>query len=407
MWEQDGALDEVQLDAVRDGDFGACDVLFRRHAPAARRAAGRWVRDAADCEDLVAEAFVRVLIAVRSGAGPRQELRPYLLTTMRHLAINWQRRHARVDLREEVPDRIVAGTGADELMVRRWQAGLAWAAFCSLPGRWRTVVWHTEVEGTPAAELAPLLGVSPNGVAVLAMRAREGLRRAYLQVQVPDGSRPECDEMRADMGAWVRDGLSPRRSARIAAHVGRCADCRAVAAALTETNQELRPVLARRHAGSVLVSLSAGMATGGGKVAAVVAAAVVAVAGGGVPIPPLTPVPAPVPEQVISAPAQPQPAAAGGRVYSVRPVAAPSPANPANPTERTGTAVDLHSAEGSEPNRAACSGRGCGNAKADKANSGGGNKWAGQPGPPGHSKSGTKSSTTPPGQQKKADRGKG
>jgi len=38
------------------------------------------------------------------------------------------------------------------------------------------VLWHSEIEGARPAEVASLLGLTANGVAVLAYRAREGLR---------------------------------------------------------------------------------------------------------------------------------------------------------------------------------------------------------------------------------------
>lgn len=377
MWEH-GEHDEVLLDAVREGDFGACDVLFRRHADAARRAAGRWSNDPAERDDLVAESFVRVLIAVRSGSGPTQDMWPYLLVTMRNLAVSWQRRQARVELPGEVPERAAMDAAVDELAVRRWQAGIAWTAFCTLPGRWRTVLWHTEVEGTSAAELAPMLGVSANGVAGLAMRAREGLRRAYLQVQVPDSGKPDCGTIRPEMAAWVRDGLSARRAAKVAAHVDHCRACRAVAAGLFEANLELRPALARRNASALVMPISAGM-TGGGKIAAVVAAAVVAVTGA--PPPVMVPVvPAPRPGIVALPPSDPLPSrgTTGPRVPvagAVRPV------------------VDLHPAEGSARGSAACAAEKCGNAKASSAaQSGGGNAWGAER-KKAHSKSGKKSPT--------------
>lgn len=43
-------------------------------------------------------------------------------------------------------------------------------------------------EGRTPAELAPVLGVSPNGVAALACRARKGLRQAYLQAEAEAGT---------------------------------------------------------------------------------------------------------------------------------------------------------------------------------------------------------------------------
>jgi RNA polymerase sigma factor (sigma-70 family) len=338
---EDGATDAALLDAVRSGDLGASDELFRRHAEPARRAAARWSSDPADREDLLAEAFVRVLIAVRTGTGPRDSLRPYLLVTMRNLAIGWGRRRARLDLYGDLPEQHGAPVeaGADEVAVRRWNAGLAWAAFCSLPDRWRTLLWHTEIEGATPAELARLLGLSPNGVAAMAVRAREGLRRAYLQVQVPDADEPACREVRRHMGAWVRDGVSARRAGKVARHVTDCMPCQAVTAGLREFNRELRPVTSRsERTASVVAATSAGAAksaalpgvlstvAAGGKVAAVAAAAAVAV----VAIPGAPPG-HPVPEPRAASPVQPAPVQAQ---VPVRPAAVVAPVRVPSPPAR-------------------------------------------------------------------------
>jgi DNA-directed RNA polymerase specialized sigma24 family protein len=52
-------------------------------------------------------------------------------------------------------------------------------AFDSLPPRWRAVLWQTEVEGRSPASLAAVSGMSANGVAQLASRARMGLAVAW------------------------------------------------------------------------------------------------------------------------------------------------------------------------------------------------------------------------------------
>lgn len=229
--------DSVLLAALRAGDAEAAGRLFRRHAEPLWRTAGAWARQPAERDDLVAETFARVLAVVRAGGGPHGDLRPYLVVTMRNLVAGWSRQRSRVELWATVPD-AVAG-GADELALRRSNAQLVWTAYCTLPGRWRTVLWRTEAEGGTPTEVAPSLGLSPNSVAALAMRAREGLRQAYLQVQVPETDEPICREPRRRMGAWVRGALSPRRAHVVAEHVACCRACRLVARRLDEANREL------------------------------------------------------------------------------------------------------------------------------------------------------------------------
>lgn len=232
--------DAVLLDAVRAGDLGAYGELFRRHAASVCVAARQVTPSPSEQQDLVADAFARTLNAIRNGAGPRESLLAYLLTTVRRLGIVSARQRSRVALYGTEPRGEQATASVDEGALRRWHLDLAREAFQSLPERWQVVLWHTEVESRPPGELAGQLGLSPNGVAALAMRAREGLRQAYLQAQVPSASATGCAAVREHLGTWTRRGGSPRRSQAIVAHLGACGDCREAADALAESNDELR-----------------------------------------------------------------------------------------------------------------------------------------------------------------------
>jgi hypothetical protein len=99
-------------------------------------------------------------------------------------------------------------------------------AFRQLPDRWRDVLWMTEVEGAGPAEIAPRLGLTPNAVAVLAHRAREGLRRLYLQQHVAVADQPDCRWTGERLGGHVRGRLAPRDSSRLRGHLAWCAGCR-------------------------------------------------------------------------------------------------------------------------------------------------------------------------------------
>ncbi len=59
-----------------------------------------------------------------------------------------------------------------------------------LPQRWQQVLWYTEIERRPLAQVGSLLGLTPNEVAALAHRARAGLRRAYLAEHVREPASP-------------------------------------------------------------------------------------------------------------------------------------------------------------------------------------------------------------------------
>ena len=150
--------------------------LWAQHQPAARRAAMALVpADAAD--DIVSEAFARVLAASARGQGPR-EFRPYLLAAVRNLARDWL-----ADRRRQVPvpdpEPRDPAPGAGEEAARAEELAMVLRAFSRLPQRWRAVLWQTEVEGRRPAELAQEAGMTPNAVAQLAGRARAGLAQAW------------------------------------------------------------------------------------------------------------------------------------------------------------------------------------------------------------------------------------
>ncbi|MGW5742820.1 sigma-70 family RNA polymerase sigma factor [Amycolatopsis sp. NPDC003861] len=230
--------DAALIAAVRGGDIAAYGELYDRHLAAARRVAAAIAADPAERDDLVAEGFTRVLRILRSGEGPDEDFRPYLLTTIRNTMISWRRRDAAVSVVAEVPD-VTPSAGSDEPVGDRLHANVAADAFASLPERWRAVLWRTEIVGESPAQIAEDLGMTPNGVAALAYRAREGLRQAYLDQHVPEARRRTCKNVSAQLAKFVRDGISDHKAHRIAAHLDRCADCRSLATGLRELNEEL------------------------------------------------------------------------------------------------------------------------------------------------------------------------
>ncbi|MDX3101667.1 ricin-type beta-trefoil lectin domain protein [Nonomuraea angiospora] len=103
---------------------------------------------------------------------------------------------------------------SDDLVVR---------AFRSLPPRWQTVLWHTLIEEEESERGARILGITPGNVSVLAFRAREGLRKAYLAAHVGACS-PECQSFADRMATAVRkpSGRIPRA---LRAHLDVCPSC--------------------------------------------------------------------------------------------------------------------------------------------------------------------------------------
>lgn len=327
---------------TRSGDRGAYAELWRRHSGAGLRAARQftWL----DADDLVSEAFVRIYRLVLAGGGPMGAFRPYLYTAIRNLARSWgSARHEvaveDITLFEPEPDPEDPTTAALD-------RSLTVTAFRTLPPRWQAVLWYTEVEGMDPHEVAPLLGLSANGVAALSYRAREGLRRAWIQAHIADATGPaECRWVAMHFGSAARRALTPRDDERMSRHLATCAHCAILNEEVTEVSSHLSLVLiplvlggvaggtflASLGAGSVAVAASipalpAALATGAGTSvaassalapAAVVTLAMALTIGGSVAlVQPMPPETAPPPTTVLD----PQPTAARSSSAAPAPV---------------------------------------------------------------------------------------
>ncbi|MFJ7590867.1 sigma-70 family RNA polymerase sigma factor [Streptomyces sp. NPDC097617] len=289
---------------MRGGDDGAYEELFRRHADSVRRYARSCCRDGHTAEDLTAEVFARTLQAVRGGAGPDQSVRAYLLTTVRRVAAAWAKTAKREHLVEDFAlfaeqastgadsgaslsglsgdDRLELG--ADVRAMHEAEQSLAMQAFRSLPERWQAVLWHTTVEEALPSTIAPLFGLSANATAVLASRAREGLKQAYLQAHVSSALSEggDCARYADRLGAYARGGLRMRAERGLRKHLEECVKCRLAAGELKDVNAGIPALLPVAVIGWFAAGYAAKAAgvLAGGAVAAGGAGAAAAAAGG-------------------------------------------------------------------------------------------------------------------------------
>lgn len=229
--------DSALISAVREGSTKDFELLYQRHSVAARRFALHLTSNPVEADDLVAEAFARVLSAIRARGGPTAAFRSYLMVTLRNVSHEQFRKNRKVTLSDDMTEFDDGYTPDDSVMLNAERSMIA-AAYTQLPERWRAVLWHTEIEGSRPADIAHLLGLTPNGVAALAYRAREGLRQAYLQAHLA-AAKDSCQATVARLGAWTRTGLSARETAQVEAHLDTCERCRGLAAELTDLNHTL------------------------------------------------------------------------------------------------------------------------------------------------------------------------
>ncbi|MGY5033888.1 sigma-70 family RNA polymerase sigma factor [Streptomyces sp. 900116325] len=243
---------------MRAGDDLAYEELFRRHSGSVRRYARSCCRDAHTADDLTAEVFARTLQAVRGGKGPEEAVRAYLMTAVRHIAAAWTKTARREQLVDdfavfaaqaagfsEVSDADTLDLGADVLAMHVAEQSMAMKAFRSLPERWQAVLWHTTVEEESPSEIAPLFGLTANATAVLASRAREGLKQAYLQAHVSQSltSGGDCARYADRLGAYARGGLRIRAERGLRKHLDECAKCRVAVGELAHVNAGIPALL--------------------------------------------------------------------------------------------------------------------------------------------------------------------
>jgi RNA polymerase sigma factor (sigma-70 family) len=237
-----GDLSDAELiSAVRGGDVSAYGDLFARHRVAATRLARQLV-STSDADDLVSEAFAKVLNVLLAGGGPDVAFRAYLLTAVRRLHVDKIRATNRAMPTDDLTQ-YDQGEPFNDTVLAGFEGGAAARAYASLPERWQLVLWHLEVEGQKPAEVAPLLGMTPNSVSALAYRAREGLRQAYLQMHSADINDADCQWVHDRLGAYVRKGLSRRDAAKVEEHLRTCRKCTALFLELSEVNSSMAGVI--------------------------------------------------------------------------------------------------------------------------------------------------------------------
>src|SRR5829696_6017064 len=80
-----GVPSDAELIAqVRAGNSEAYGLLYRRHAQSAQVLARRLTGSPAEADDVVAEAFTKLLVTLRRGGEPDAAFRAYLLTVLRN-----------------------------------------------------------------------------------------------------------------------------------------------------------------------------------------------------------------------------------------------------------------------------------------------------------------------------------
>ncbi len=168
--------DEALMARVAKGDQRAYRTLAGRHLPVMLGLARRILGNAADAEEVVQEAMLRVWTHAPRWQ-PLAAFRTWLTRVVVNLCLDRKRRAPWVAL--EAAGEIVdpAPDAAEQSEVDEREQLVA-SAIEELPARQRTAIVLTYSEGLSNAQVAEVLDTTVSAVETLLMRGKQNLRRA-------------------------------------------------------------------------------------------------------------------------------------------------------------------------------------------------------------------------------------
>lgn len=233
------AASDIDLVAMaRNGDVDGFVGLYRRHYGAMLAFAWQYSRSKEQAEDIASEAMASVMSALTAGKGPNVAIRAYLLTAVRNAATKTAKQNRKYVFTDDL------SVLEDDVHVRddveaQFENGAIARAFAGLPERWQRALWYLDVEGVTPAVAAAALKMRPNAVCALAKRAREGMRRAYMQEHVAQRADEHCRPYASKLASYAHGGLGKNQRKEVSEHLQSCEPC---AAALAEINEMQRRV---------------------------------------------------------------------------------------------------------------------------------------------------------------------
>jgi RNA polymerase sigma-70 factor, ECF subfamily len=165
--------DEELMLAVARGDLAAFAQLVARHQLSAWNAAYRFLGNAADAEDVVQEAFLRVLDSA-DRYRPTATFRAYLYRIVARLCLDFLRRK-RLRIYSELPDIADKKETPEKAFEAQEQAAAVRQSLNLLPPKQKMAVILRYYEGLGYREIAEVLDTTNKGVERLLSRARTTL----------------------------------------------------------------------------------------------------------------------------------------------------------------------------------------------------------------------------------------
>jgi RNA polymerase sigma-70 factor (ECF subfamily) len=151
-----------------------------RHLNAAYNLARWLLRNEADAEDVVQEAYLRAVRSFHTLRG--SDSRPWLMGIVRNACYDWQRRTYRMPHQEISPEQLDAihssGPSPEAILLQKGESEAVREALASLPPHLREVIILREVEEMSYKEIANVSGIREGTVMSRLSRARRQLARS-------------------------------------------------------------------------------------------------------------------------------------------------------------------------------------------------------------------------------------
>jgi RNA polymerase sigma-70 factor (ECF subfamily) len=177
-------LDAALVERVRNGDRRAFDLLVRKYQHKVVSLISRYVRNAAECEDVAQEAFVRAWRAIGSFRGDSA-----FYTWLYKIAVNTAKNHlVAMGRRPPVDDISIEdagfGAGAERMqdsaspereLLRQEIERTVFDTVQALPEELRSAITLREVDGLSYEEIAEVMGCPIGTVRSRIFRAREAI----------------------------------------------------------------------------------------------------------------------------------------------------------------------------------------------------------------------------------------
>jgi RNA polymerase sigma-70 factor (ECF subfamily) len=181
------ANDTAYLAALRARDPEAVERLVRTESPRLLAVARRLLRNEADAQDALQEAFLSAFEGLGrfQGGSSLSTWLHRIVVNAALMKIRSRRRKPEGSIEDLLPGFLEDGhhevhprpwPAADSLLERREVRALVRASIDRLPSSYRTVLMLRDIEELDTAETARLLGLTPTTVKVRLHRARQALR---------------------------------------------------------------------------------------------------------------------------------------------------------------------------------------------------------------------------------------